>query len=89
VLETQGAAIAEERSSRKNPLTDDDVQALLERAETVIVAKGKKIRTLAPSDTVLDDLKGPTGNYRAPILLIDAATLLVGFHSETLGQLVA
>jgi hypothetical protein len=32
-------------------------------------------------------LKGPTGNYRAPIVR-KGKTLLVGFHAETLESLV-
>ena len=53
----------------------------------MIVAKGKKTRTLDPSQAGVDDLKGPTGNYRAPIVLA-GGTLLVGFHAESLEGLV-
>jgi hypothetical protein len=31
----------------------------------------------------LDDLRGPTGNFRAPMVRI-GRRLLVGFHEETL-----
>ena len=39
------------------------------------------------ADTTVDQLKGPTGNYRAPIVRA-GDRLLVGFHAETLEALV-
>jgi len=87
VLDKKGVAPAKERSSRKDPLSDDDVRALLLRVKTVIVAQGKKARTMKASEAALDDFKGPTGNYRAPMVLA-GKTLLVGFHPESLEELV-
>jgi arsenate reductase-like glutaredoxin family protein len=86
VFDETGATIAEERSATKAPLTDDDVRALLAAAERVVVAKGRSRRDLNPADTELDALKGPTGKYRAPIVLA-GATLLVGFNAEALAEL--
>jgi len=83
-----GVTAAEERSSRKDPFSDADVLALLKRAKTVIVAKGKNVRTMKASEAGLDDCKGPTGNYRAPMVLA-GKSLLVGFHAESLEELVA
>ena len=68
MLENHQAAVEEERNSRKEPLSDDDARALIAQVSAVWVAKGKKIRELAAGEAVLDDLKGPTGNYRAPIV---------------------
>jgi hypothetical protein len=34
-------------------------------------------------DAALDDLRGPTGNFRAPMIRI-GRRLLVGFHEESL-----
>ncbi|MCZ6727448.1 MAG: hypothetical protein O7A98_08840 [Acidobacteria bacterium] len=38
----------------------------------VIIARGRSRPELVPSETKLADLKGPTGNYRAPMLLVDS-----------------
>jgi hypothetical protein len=87
VLDEKEARIVEERSARAQPLTDAEVRGLLGKVTKVIVAKGKKSRTLKRSEVVPDDLKGPTGNYRAPMVL-RGKTLLVGFNAELLGELV-
>lgn len=87
MLDERGVTVSEERSSRKDPFSDADVRALLKRVKTVIVAKGKNVRTVKASEAGLDDLKGPTGNYRAPMILAHK-TLLVGFHTESLKELV-
>ena len=86
MLDETGATIAEERSATKAPLTDDDVRELLAAAERVVISKGRSRRDLDPADTALDALKGPTGKYRAPILLV-GSTLLVGFNAEALAAL--
>lgn len=85
MLDHHDAAVDEERNSRKQPLTDDDAQRLLGEVETVWVARGKKCRQLAASEASLDDLKGPTGNYRAPMVR-SGQRLLVGFHPDTLEE---
>jgi len=83
-----GVTAAEERSSRKDPFSDADVRALLKRVKIVLVAQGRNVRTMKASQAGLDDCKGPTGNYRAPMILA-GKTLLVGFHAESLEELVA
>lgn len=87
MLTTHAATVATERSSKKQPLTDEDAQALLDRVETVRIARGKKIEEKPAHEASLDDLKGPTGGYRAPIVQ-SGQTLLVGFHAEALGELL-
>lgn len=86
MFEETGATVAEERSATKAPLTDDDVRALLATAERVVVARGRSRRDLTAGETELDQLKGPTGKYRAPIVLA-GTTLLVGFNAEALSEL--
>ena len=81
-----GVTIEEERSATKAPLTDDDARALLAAAERVVIARGRSRRDLNPAETELDALKGPTGKYRAPIVLA-GTTLLVGFNAEALAEL--
>ncbi|WP_419860259.1 hypothetical protein [Candidatus Palauibacter sp.] len=78
--------IVEERFTTKSPLTDDDVRALLAAADRVVIAKGRSRRDLNPAETELDALKGPTGKYRAPIVLA-GATLLIGFNAQVLAEL--
>lgn len=88
MLERTGSDVAEERNSRKQALDDEGAQALIDQVELVIIAKGKKVREVAASEAALDDLKGPTGNYRAPILRI-GDRLLVGFNADKLEELVS
>lgn len=87
MLDRTKARITEERSSKSAPLKDADVKALLAAVDEVVVAKGKKAVTLAARDATLDGLKGPTGNYRAPMVRV-GKRLLVGFHPETLEALL-
>lgn len=68
-------------------MTDADVRALLESVDEVVVAKGKKAVTSAARSVIPDALRGPTGNYRAPMLRV-GRKLLVGFHAETLEALL-
>ncbi len=85
MLERKKTRIATERSARKEPLSDQEVKALLSRANTVVVAKGKKQTSMPSAKVKLADLKGPTGNYRAPMVLT-GKTLIVGFSPESLDR---
>jgi len=87
VLDSKKVRITQERSSKSAPMSDADVKALLAAVDEVVVAKGKKTVTLAAKEATLDGLKGPTGNYRAPMLRV-GKKLLVGFHPETLEALL-
>lgn len=86
MLEQTGSAIASERSTSRQPLDDADVRQLLAAADRVIIARGRSRRELAAANTELTDLKGPTGNYRAPMLVI-GSTLIVGFSPAVLAEL--
>lgn len=81
MLDERGRSVAEERSTNRSPLTDDDVRALLARASRVLVARGKKTIERPAAEIGLDELKGPSGKYRAPLLRI-GDTVLVGFNEE-------
>lgn len=87
MLEDRKATVKEERNSRKQPLSDNEARALIASVSQVIVAKGKKFEELPASKAKIANLKGPTGNYRAPMLR-KGKTLLVGFHADTLRSLV-
>ena len=87
MLDNSGSTVREERNSRKEPLSDKEARALIAAVSKVIVAKGKKSNELTAKEAKIGDLKGPTGNYRAPMLR-KGKTLLVGFHADTLESLV-
>lgn len=82
-----GSEDYEERNSRKEPLDDAEARQLVESVERVLVARGRKIEELDSGSVDLDQLRGRSGAFRAPIVRV-GDTLLVGFHAETLGQLV-
>jgi hypothetical protein len=68
-------------------MTDEDARTLLASVSKVMVAKGKRILEQKAEETTLDDLRGPTGNFRAPMLR-NGKTLLVGFHPDALRTLL-
>lgn len=88
MLEKSKADVGEERPSRSRPLTDADAKALLKEVDEVTLARGKTARTLPAREVSLDDLRGPTGNFRAPMLRV-GRRLLVGWHEESLRELLA
>jgi len=63
------------------------VRALLASVREVVIARGKKAERRPAGEVRPADLKGPTGNFRAPIVR-RGKTLLVGFHRESLEELV-
>ena len=87
MLEQKKAEIKQLRPSRKEPFTDKEIRALLNQVSTVIISKGKNSSPHAAGDVKPADLKGPTGNYRAPIVR-KGKTLLVGFNPEALEKLL-
>ncbi len=88
MLERAKAEVGEERSSRKSPLSDREARELLARVERVLVARGRKTEELTAARARPADLKGPTGSYRAP-MVVRGGTLLVGFNPEALEGLLA
>jgi len=83
VLEKTKSRVASERLSKKQPLNDAEARSLLASVSEVVLARGKAVRTLPAKEASLDDLRGPTGNFRAPMVRL-GKKLLVGFHEETL-----
>ena len=83
MLDATKARIVTTRLSKSDPLSEKDVRALLKEVNEIVVAKGKSARTLPAREATLDDLRGPIGNFRAPMVRI-GRRLLVGFHEETL-----
>lgn len=87
-LESIDHNIQETVDASKVRLGRDEALKLAKKASRVIAAKGKKITTFdlkkgKPDDeALLQILLGPTGNLRAPALLVND-TLLVGFNEES------
>jgi hypothetical protein len=88
VLEKTRSQVADERASKKRPLSETDARALLASVSEVVLARGKAVRRLRAAETTLDDLRGPTGSFRAPMVKL-GKRLLVGFHEETLRNSLA
>ena len=87
MLDTAKVLVRETRPSKSHPLTDAEVRGLLKEVETVLIAKGKKVVEAKAAETKVDDLRGPTGNIRAPLVRV-GKKLLVGFNPEALKGLV-
>ena len=88
MLAANETEISTERSTRKEPLSEQEAEDLIARARTVVIAKGKRLLEKLADQAEIVDLKGPTGNFRAPIVLA-GGTLLVGLSLETLERLVS
>jgi hypothetical protein len=86
VLDEHGAKVATERSTR-DPMSEAEVRALLGAVAEVVIARGRKAERRPAREVEPKDLKGPTGNFRAPMVR-QGTTLLVGFHPETLSDLL-
>ncbi len=72
-------------ASRK--LQSSDARDLLKSASKLIVAKGKKVNTFTGvSDEAVAAMLGPTGNLRAPTLIV-GKTLIVGFNDDAYSEI--
>lgn len=87
MLNAKGAAVGEERSSKRAPMTDAEARRLLASVRRIVVARGRQRRELAARDATLDDLRGPSGGFRAPLLRV-GDTLIVGFDAQSLAELL-
>ena len=79
--------MTEEIDARKVRYGDSEALELLDGNSTLFVAKGKKVtkvdlRKDRPEDSTLAGLMlGPTGNLRAPTLIV-GKKVVVGFNEE-------
>ena len=87
MLQAKSASVSEERNSRKLPMSDDEARELLGKVHQVWIGRGTKIVKQKAAETSPDDLKGRSGNVRAP-LIRKGKTLLVGFHRDSLSDLL-
>jgi hypothetical protein len=86
VLERRGASIGVERSTEK-PLTAAEAKRLLAAVDRVLLLRGTALKELDARSVKPDDLKGPTGKIRAPLVRV-GRTLLAGFRPEALERLL-
>ncbi len=87
MLQESSTTIRDERNSRKAPLSETEAIELLAKVETVRIAKGRKSVEQPASETTPEDLKGRSGNFRAPMVR-RGKILLVGFNAEALAALL-
>jgi arsenate reductase-like glutaredoxin family protein len=91
-LAKAGVETKTEVNARKEKYQQEEALALLEKAQQLHVAKGKKRVSVNLKQDEIDDeallklVLGPTGNLRAPTLLI-GKTMVVGFNQELLDEL--
>lgn len=75
-------------ASRK--LSRSDAAGIAKKATRVVVAKGKKVSEFEPGGKagkpMVDAMLGPTGNLRAPCLVV-GKTVLVGFNEEVYDEI--
>lgn len=84
MFERNAVQVKEERLARKEPLNEKQVRDLLGGVTEVVIARGKKTESFKVSDVQPAMLKGPSGNFRAP-MLVWGKKMLVGFSADTLG----
>lgn len=85
MFERNDVRVKQERQARKEPLTEKDAKAMLAKVSQVVIARGKKTETVAAKDARPEMLKGPSGNFRAP-MMIRGKKMLVGFSADTLSE---
>jgi hypothetical protein len=85
LLREGAVEIALERSTRE-PFTEADIRGLLRQVDEVVIGRGRRAERRAARDVRPDDLRGPTGGFRAPMLRV-GRLLLVGLHRPTLAEL--
>ena len=83
MFERNAVQVREQRLARKQPLNEKEVRDLLGEVTEVLIARGKKTETFKVSDVKPAMLKGPSGNFRAP-MLVRGKKMLVGFSADTL-----
>lgn len=85
MLRGRKVEVREERSAR-NALSEAEVKELIGAVNEVWIARGKRVEKLPATAASPDDLRGPTGNFRAPMLR-RGRKLLVGFHAASVEEL--
>jgi hypothetical protein len=82
--------VATAADARKQKMGEAEARALLKKADVLYAAKGKKVVRVEVSKSSVDAvalMMGPTGNLRAPTLVV-GRTLLVGFDADTYAEVL-
>ncbi len=77
-----------EKVSASKKLGEVEAKQLINEAQTIHIAKGKKLEAFEggeASEQVVKKMLGATGNLRAPTIKV-ARTVLVGFNEEVFDQ---
>jgi glutaredoxin len=82
-----GSITISEQIPASRKLGADAAADLLASADRLIVAKGKKVVEvdLGDREAAVAAMLGPTGNLRAPTLVI-GRTVVVGFHDDAYAE---
>ena len=76
---------AKEKIPASHKLSEERAREILRDAKKLVVAKGKKLSefnvTKKVDDEAVQAMLGPTGNLRAPTLVV-GKTVFVGFNEE-------
>ena len=76
---------AEVVDAKKTRIADDEAWTMLQAAESVTIAKGKKYQTFNPATddkaAILKQAMGPSGNLRAPTYRVKNR-FVIGFNAE-------
>ena len=68
-------------------MTDREVRELLASVDEVVIVRGPSMRRMPSAEVDLDQLRRPSGEFRAPMIK-RGKTLLVGFNGEALEELL-
>jgi arsenate reductase-like glutaredoxin family protein len=85
-LEQSAATVKEVVDAKIVRIGREEALALAKKAKTVVAGRGKNVVTIdmkqpPPDDELADLILGPSGNLKAPTILVDK-TLVVGFNEE-------
>jgi hypothetical protein len=85
------AAIAVEEDAKKHSYPGEAAWQLLAQAEKIYVAVGRKVMEFDPAtvdrDLLLKKVIGPSGNLRAPALLV-GKVFYIGYHPDIYNTLL-
>ena len=86
--------MGDEQDASKDRVAGDEVLELLDGISKLVVAKGKKVteyplgKQRPDDDELVAAMTGPTGNLRAPTVVV-GKTMLIGFNADESGNRIA
>ena len=71
--------------ARKEKIEEDAAWAMLKKAKSIAIAKGRKVETFSPAadgrEAVMKKAMGPSGNLRAPTCRV-GDDYIIGFNDD-------